>query len=207
MTNPSSFIPRQSGDFIGQARKLAVILERKAASIKAQPQAVKMLVIGPPGTGKTAAVEMYARLVAGSPCQIEIYSGADLTAAIVRQWEAERHYRPLFGGQSVKVVHELDKASAQAQILLLNYLDKLPPWISVVATSNLDLSELSDRFQTRFQQFKLRPPSNAEIAGLLEQFGLNGQAQLVADKCGGNVRAALLDAQSLLDAREMECVA
>jgi hypothetical protein len=77
----------------------------------------------------------------------------------------------------------------------------LSPWRAVLATSNQRLDQLSERFQTRFQQFRLAPPAETEIAAFLQQFGLNGEAQAIVTKTKTNVRAALLDAQSVIDCK------
>lgn len=204
---PCMFIPAVAGDFIGSANKLARILERKADALRMAPCAVKLLVIGAPGTGKTALLNSFAGRLAGHSCQIETLNGRDLTIETVRQWRKDACYRPLCGGYSIKLVNELDLATPAAQDLLLSYLDDLPPWIAFLATSNLNLSALAERFQTRLQQFRLSPPAAKEIAALVEGFGVDSvMAAQIADKAKGNVRAALLDAQSILDARELNVI-
>ena len=55
--------------------------------------------------------------------------------------------------------------------------------------------------QTRLQQFKVTAPATEEISRLLSKWKLTKQfLNEIAVGCGGNVRAALLDAQSILDA-------
>lgn len=148
-------------------------------------------------------MNMFASQLAGHPCQVESINGRDVSVDVVRQWKANCQYRPLCGGYAVIVINELDLATPAAQDLLLSFLDCLPAHCAVLATSNQSLAGLAERFQTRFQQFRLSPPSAAEIAALLENFGLNGQSAGVAERAKGNVRAALLDAQSVLDAKEL----
>ena len=204
MNNPCSFIPREPKDFIGQTAKLAHLLWRKAETVKQTPQAVKMLVIGPPGTGKTAVMDMFASRLAGHSCQVESINGRNVTAEQVRAWHETACYRPLCGGYRVIIINELDLATACAQDLLLSLLDSMPPWFAVLATSNQNLSGLAERFQTRFQQFRVASPDSMTIAGFLHHFGLNGECANIAEKSKGNVRAALLDAQSVLDCKELE---
>jgi hypothetical protein len=75
------------------------------------------------------------------------------------------------------------------------------PTGSRIGTSNLQLSALVARFQTRLQQFKVEPPDTDSILSFLRQWPLKEfQARQAAVGCAGNVRAALLDAQSFLDA-------
>ncbi|MGN6643566.1 MAG: hypothetical protein ACTHKU_11270, partial [Verrucomicrobiota bacterium] len=71
-----------------------------------------------------------------------------------------------------------------------------------IGTSNLDLNLLVARFQTRLQQFKVSAPDTDSITGFLTKWKLPKHIiSEIAVGSGGNVRAALLDAQSILDAR------
>jgi replication-associated recombination protein RarA len=197
--NPSTFIPATPLAFIGPARKLAAVLERKAAAMLPEGLPARMLLTGVPGCGKTSLANMFAGLLARHTTSVEAINGRNVTADCVRSWNDAAQYRPITGGFSVKVINELDTATPQAQDLLLSYLDELRPFHAVVATSNQALSGLSERFQSRFQHFRLAVPSAEEITEFLHRFGLNGQSEAIARTCKGNVRAALLDAQSVLD--------
>jgi hypothetical protein len=88
-----------------------------------------------------------------------------------------------------------------AQDLLLTYLDHMPPNTAFIGTSNLDLRQFTERFQSRLQQFKVSTPENDDIEKLIKRWKVaKVNASQIAVGCGGNVRAALLDAQSFLDA-------
>ena len=119
----------------------------------------------------------------------------------MRQWQDSSCYRSLFGGYTVKIVNELDGATPPAQDLLLTYLDEMPKRNAFIGTSNLDLSQLSERFQSRLQQFKLTAPDTDTLATFLGKWNVPLKiAAQIAVGSGGNVRAALLDAQSMLEA-------
>jgi replication-associated recombination protein RarA len=201
---PSAFIPRVPGDFIGPAGKLARLLESKANALRASGACCKLLLYGEPGVAKTRLAEMLAGMLAGHSSQVQSINGRSVTVECIRQWQEEAHYRGMNGGYCVRIINEGDTIPPAAQDLLLTYLDELPDWRCVVITCNAGLECLSKRFQSRFQQFMVKLPSAGEIAELLKRFGLNGHADTIAQRCAGNVRSALLDAQSVLDAKAME---
>ena len=203
MNTPDTYIPLHPADFVGPSARLAAILQRKTIEARRNPRAVKVLVVGPPGNGKTAIVNMAASLMAGHATQIESVNGRNVDVELVRRWMREAQYCGMAGGMVVKVVNELDTATPAAQDLLLTYLDELPAHVAFLATSNLNLSALAERFQTRLQQFRLAVPSANEIAALLERWVDPATALAIATRAKGNVRAALLDTQSILDCQQL----
>ena len=111
-------------------------------------------------------------------------------------------YVSLFGGGwSVRIVNELDRCSREAQDLMLSYLDRLRPGRALIGTSNLQLDLLTERFQTRFQAFKITGPESDEIAQWLIRRWKAPKllAQEIAVGSGGCVRAALADLESAID--------
>jgi len=198
-TQPANYRPRQPGDFIGPAARLASVLERKARHARETGNALKLLLRGEPGTGKTSLVNMVSDILAGHKTQVESINGRNVTIEAVRRWGDSLPYRSLHAGFRVIIVNEFDTIPGAAQDALLSLLDDLPDNWAFLATSNARLDQITDRLQTRLQQFTVSLPSEAEIAGLLERFGCNGQSGRIAAGCKGNVRAALLDAQSVLD--------
>ncbi len=111
-------------------------------------------------------------------------------------------YRGMFGGgQSVRIVNELDRSSRDAQDLMLAYLDLLPRDRAFIGTSNLQLDLLTERFQTRFQAWKITAPESPEIAKWLVRRwkAPKSLADQIAVGCGGCVRAALADLESAFD--------
>lgn len=78
--SPMNWRPQCPEDLIGQARRVAIAQVQKARRLAAAPSAsMKLLLYGPPGVGKTSAVELIARELAGSPLAIEDYNGCPAT--------------------------------------------------------------------------------------------------------------------------------
>jgi len=198
---PSAFVPLKAEDFIGPARTIALMLERKAIEAQSNPFPIKMLFFGSPGTGKTRLVEMFANRLAWHPIAVESTNGRNLTIDVVRRWQDAARYLTIGGQWTIRIVNELDTAPQASQDLVLTLLDEMPPHTAFLGTSNLQLMALSERFETRLQQFKVEHPSTEEIAGFLtKRWGFPKQRALeLAVGSGNNVRAALLDCQSILD--------
>ena len=200
--SPMNWRPQTAEDLIGQAGAVARAQCRKAARLTTEAgTAMKLLLYGPPGVGKTSVVELVALQLAGTPLAIEDYNGREVTVDVVRQWMTQLPYGSLFGAWSVKVVNELDRCSREAQDLLLTYLDRLPPSRAFLGTSNLQLDLLTERFQTRFQAIKLLPPTTEELAAFLASRWPvpAATATQIAVGSGGCVRGALADLESWLD--------
>jgi len=202
--SPMSWKPCGPADIVGPAGPVAKKLLAKVAKVKNNGRGpIKLLLYGSPGVGKTTIAEIVADELSGSQWATEEANGKLVTIETVKAWMRELAYGSLFGDWSVKIVNELDRCSRDAQDLLLTYLDKLPPGRAFIGTSNLDLGQLTERFQTRFQAIKLEAPASEEIRGfLMKRWDMPEQtAAMISVGCGGNVRAALADLESYLDAR------
>ncbi len=202
--SPMLWKPCGPADIVGPAGPVARKLLAKVAKVKNNGRGpIKLLLYGPPGVGKTTIAEILADELSGSQWATEEANGKLVTIETVKGWMRELAYGSLFGDWSVKIVNELDRCSRDAQDLLLTYLDKLPPGRAFIGTSNLDLGQLTERFQTRFQAIKLESPASEEIRGfLMNRWEVPEQvASMIAVGCGGNVRAALLDLETHFDAR------
>jgi DNA polymerase III delta prime subunit len=191
---------------IGPAGDLAAVLAAKATRAKRAASApVKLLLYGVPGVGKSHLAAALARDLSGHHLAVEHVNGKDVTIELVREWCQELAYSgSLFADWTVKLVDELDQCSRDAQTLLLTYLDRLPACRAFIATSNLQLDLLQERFHTRLQQFRVEPPSTDDLAAHLRALHPRlpqGIAAQLAVGSGGNVRAAMLDAESYLDAQ------
>jgi replication-associated recombination protein RarA len=199
--NPCTYNPTKPDHFIGGAAKIGRILTRKIEDArKGGTGPLKLLLYGPPGVGKSKLAEMVGRELAGHPVYVETVNGRGIMPGTVSEWIQASHYRPI--GWSVKIIEEVDTARNDTQDLLLTYLDAMKEGHGVVCTSNLEIRNLTERFQTRLQQFKVQAPTHNEVATFLRKHWHIAEklCHQIALGCGGNVRAALLDTQSALDA-------
>ncbi len=75
------------------------------------------------------------------------------------------------------------------------YLDRTRPGHAFLGTTNLDLTSLTERFQTRFQSVRLQPPENEPLAAFLARhWGAPITiTRQIAEGAKGNVRAAMAD--------------
>ncbi|MCX6878200.1 MAG: hypothetical protein NTW21_30970 [Verrucomicrobia bacterium] len=113
----------------------------------------------------------------------------------ISEWTRSLAYASMFGPWSIKIVNELDRCSKDAQDMLLTYLDRMKPGHAFLGTTNLDLTGLTERFQTRFQSVRLQPPDNERLAAFLfRRWGAPiGITRQIAEGAKGNVRAAMAD--------------
>lgn len=201
---PSVYIPDSPEGFIGASAKIAALLARKASELNTYGKGTaKILLYGSPGVGKTRLAEMFASLLAGHPSQVESANGRNVTMELIRQWQNEMRYCPMWGKFSVRIVNEMDTIAGDKQDLLLTFLDELPHNTAFIGTSNLNMNQMTERFQTRMQGFKIEAPNTDDIAAFLQSKWKIAKARAaeIAVGSGGNVRAALMDAQSLMDAQ------
>ncbi len=201
---PSEIKPAKPAEFIGGAAKVGTILAAKAARIADGTGNLKALLYGPPGVGKTATANMVAKICAGTTWNIESINGRSVNIELVREWQRQSHFTSMYGGCTVKLVDELDTCPAAAQDLLLTFLDGMKPGWVFIGTSNLDISQLTPRLQTRLQTFKVEAPTTSQIVGFLKNICPTVRetiANQIAVGSGGNVRAALLDLETWQDAQ------
>jgi hypothetical protein len=125
-------------------------------------------------------VNLIARTLVSHPVAIEDVNGKEVGLELAREWTRSLAYGSIFGTWSVKIVNELDRCSKDAQDMLLTYLD---------------LSSLTERFQTRFQSVRLQPPENEALAAFLARWWAVPIAttRMIATGAAGNVRAAMAD--------------
>lgn len=163
---------------------------------------LKVLLYGPPGVGKTTLAEQLAASL-GNKFDIESENGRNMTIDVVREWQHSVHTSSMFGDWKVKIINEADVMPKASQDLMLTLLDELPPKRAIICTSNLNLSDMTERFRTRFIARNVEAPTQEEIANLLCERGLPAdQAAFIAVSCAGNVRAACLDADAWLSERK-----
>lgn len=186
---------------IGPAGQLDSALTLLSEDVAVSGENIKLLLYGAPGVGKTELCNrMATRLTGGSPFAVESINGKELDLAKVKDWRHAMRYGNIFSDFDVKIVNEIDRASNDAQVLMLTLLDELPARRAILCTSNLNLGSLADRFQTRFTQYKVANPCSEDIEFVVQQAypGLHpGEYQSIALGSGGNVRAALADGKAV----------
>jgi len=202
MKNPNTWKPKKLGDFIGTAGTWARMLEEVVKQAKkSKDQSLKYLLHGPAGVGKSEVAKMVAYSLAAKDFDVQVVAGRNLRADDVQKLRNQMGTGSLYGEWVVLIIEEADTCPRDGQDALLTFLDELPKCRAVLATSNKELGDLTDRFQTRFQHLQFKEPSTADIAKLLARFdGMSPECACeIAEGADGNVRAALLDAQTHLD--------
>jgi replication-associated recombination protein RarA len=197
---PDCYEPETPAELIGAARDIATAILGEIKKAKRQARTFKFLAYGQPGSGKTSVAKMIAQEIAANRIDIEAVNGRNLDSETVREWKRNSAYGSLFGGWKVKLINEADLIPSAAQDLMLTYLDDLPPWNAIIATSNQNVTALTERFQTRFRLVKIAGPTCDELARwLIKRWKLPKQAaNFIALGAGGNVRMALLDSSDYL---------
>lgn len=206
---PAAFIPKSPDEFIGYAQTVAKVFKAKAATARADRDGkLKFILTGEPGVGKTRLAEYLAEqltgetVIDGQSFHVESINGRVVDMPLMRKWRDAGRYVPV--SWSVKIINEIDTMPQDKEDALLSYLDELPRRTAVIGTSNRKVSELTPRLQSRLQAFHVLPPSHDEIKSLVSRWNV-GKKNLtnILLGCGGNVRMALLDTQSILDAQNV----
>ncbi len=122
-------------------------------------------------------------------------NGREVGLDVAREWTRSLAYASMFGPWSIKVVNELDRCSKNAQDMLLTHLDRMRPGHAFLGTTNLDVTSLTERFQTRFQAVRLQPPDNVVLAAFLaRRWGAPITiTRQIAEGAKGNVRFGDVD--------------
>lgn len=150
---------------VGPAGQLRDIYTKKITNGLKKPLA--LLLYGTKGVGKTVLSYHIASQVAGHETNIEHINGRNVNADVVRRWIEEQSSRPLFGKAIVKMIDEVDLCTTSAQDLLLTWLDRMTMFNGIVATSNLNVKDLTERFSSRFMQVLVGSPSPQDVVHII----------------------------------------
>lgn len=200
---PSQYQPTAPDHFIGPARKHAEMLARLITAAQGSGMPLKLLFNGQPGVGKSTLAAYVSSLLQVHKWSATKLNGTQVKIDTVEDLARSLQFTDMFGSYRMVVIEEADKIPSIAQVRLLTLLDDLPPKTAVACTSNCPIDHFENRFQTRFQVFEVQPPTAAEIRQLLAAYPIPAAtAARIAEFACGNVRQALLDAQTALMEQE-----
>lgn len=192
-------------DFIGEghviAEKIKAIIEKAKSS---KNRAIKMLLSGKPGVGKTCLALYAINLLGGKGWNVSRISGADVTVDYVRQLSGSLNgfSEDIFGEYRIILINETDAIPEIAQVRFLDLMDCLKPGTAIIATTNKNVNDLEERFQTRFKTFFSieKGATSTEIKNLLVgKWELPEKiAEQIAVQAKGCIRVALNEAEEWL---------
>jgi replication-associated recombination protein RarA len=201
---PLDWRPAKPFEIIGPGTRIASKLIEKANRTKANGQTpIKILLYGPPCVGKTTIAELLAAELTASQWSIEETNGKLVTIETVKGWMRELAFGNLFSDWSVKIVNELDRQSMLCEQRCCASRREEP----FSSRWSLSISNHPERNEKRsFSVPRLalvEAPASEEIRGfLMERWEVpESVASMISVGCGGNVRAALADLETYLDAR------
>ena len=120
--NPLDYKPTIPSEFIGPAAQLAVVIQRSIAL--AQGGALKFLLNGPPGTGKSSLAEFIRYTLGADPRWSTFkFNGTQMKIEMVEEIARSLHLRDLFGNYRMIWIDEADKIPTVAQVRFLTLLD------------------------------------------------------------------------------------
>jgi putative ATPase len=191
--------PSSPAQFIGSARLYASMLATLAEQLKRKKEPVRILLIGPPGTGKTSSSEFFLKTLGVGKWSMHKYNGTEMK--IDEACEIARSFRmpDLLGEFRALAIEEVDAVPVVAQTRLLTLLDEMTAGSVAVCTSNCSVEQLEPRFQSRFRVFEFKPPTQQEIIDLLVSLGTpKREAVQIGTFCCGDVRLAINDASNAI---------
>lgn len=201
---PEDWSPETPDDLVGPSKNICKAMVSKALRLreKADSKCVVMF-CGDPGIGKTEIARFMAGALVERTENREVLSGRQVTHEMALQWLRLIRQRNLFSGYQCRVIEEIDTVCKGAQDILLKVLDDMHGQQAIIGTSNMDMSDLSERFQTRFQVVKVNAPEPMAVANFIRSkwsFIPQEEIAKIAQSTNGNVRAAIKDAQTWIDA-------
>jgi len=193
---------------IGPAGKAVTLLEKAVARSEANDRTPLLFIIsGPPGIGKSSAARyLVEQLLKVNKFEVAKYSGTQVRIDTVEELARSLCLKSLFSPWRALWIDEVDHMPRVAQVRFLTLLDDIfegLKGVAVVVTCNSDVSQLEERFNSRFTPIPLQAPKPEEIGELLQSMELpQAAASMIAMSCCGNVRMAIKDANSWLLCQE-----
>ena len=109
--------PTQPHHFIGKTHTIAKAVFNKIPALQSKsitdPLDRCFLFTGPAGTGKSSLAEAFAIALAEHRLAIEQVNGQSMSVDVVRRWQEEGWYFPLYGKLWVKIIDEIDAAATR----------------------------------------------------------------------------------------------
>lgn len=212
-----TFQPTSVNDFVGDlinqkpdgtvvgtgARAMALHLQHAISFAEANGRESQcFLIAGRSGLGKSMLAKFLQHLTRCNKWNTTKLNGTELKVEKMQEIAQQLATTNLFGDWRMLWVDEADAIPQVAQVRLLTLLDDLPKGVIVVFTTNENLRNFEDRFQSRFQAFKIDPPAAHEIVNLLRRYLPDcPDLATIAEFAGGNVRQALKDAKGLVESQ------
>lgn len=200
----AAHIPTTPQNFCGPAQTAALIIDKLIARNAPTGAAIKLSLIGEPGTGKTALCRYLAHRLGVSPFDYHHYAGADVDLERARSLADAAHYAPV-GPYRLIHIDEADTMTPAALKRMLVVLDEVPSRNAYILTANSDLSQIEERFHTRFKLLPIKKPTTTQtVEFLLPYLGPNPpihhvrMLKAIAEKASGNIRSAIDDLDTYL---------
>lgn len=198
---PTNYKPKTVAQFIGSAKKHAVLIDKLIAAAAPAGDPLKLMFSGPPGTGKSSLAEYAQAQLGCDKWTTTKLNGTQVKIEVLDDIARSLHYKDMFGKYRLLWFEEADKFNHVVQVRILTILDELPQQAAVICTTNAPVKDFEPRFHSRFQFFDVKGPESYEIEGLLASFlpeKMRATARHIAALACGNVRQALLDCQTAL---------
>src|SRR6185436_15984472 len=126
-----------------------------------------LLLNGKPGVGKSLLVQYVRQLLGCQDWCTYKFNGTQVKIEVIENLANRFTGSNLYDNYDLVWIDEADEIPRVAQVRFLTLLDDLRPGVAVICTSNCQLKNFENRFQTRFQVMELTPPPSTEIEKLI----------------------------------------